>query len=211
MELKWEDRSARKSSSTTRRSTAFFDSYSLEEAAVKAGRNKREKMNGRANIARSPVCRVCEWEERARGRRGAGEGCNSRVSRMKKRKNGGGRTRWLMADFASLYRACPFVPAFRKTAARRAPGSDQRSHGINLLFSPACPASLLHLLFRPPPRRNEAIIIRIFLQNHDDTISTFLLWNILPFPSRNIEISPPRFLRLRLPSFRYLFGKYFFK
>lgn len=67
--------------------------YSLEEAAVKAGRNKREKMNGRANIARSPVCRVCEWEERARGRRGAGEGCNSRVSRMKKRKNGGGRTR----------------------------------------------------------------------------------------------------------------------
>lgn len=105
-----------------------------------------------------------------------------------------------MADFASLYRACPFVPAFRKTAARRAPGSDQRSHGINLLFSPACPASLLRLLFRPPPRRNEAIIIRIFLQNHDDTISTFLLWNILPFPSRNIEISPPRFLRLRLPS-----------
>lgn len=70
-----------------------IDSYSLEEAAVKAGRNKREKMNGRANIARSPVCRVCEWEERARGRRGAGEGCNSRVSRMKKRKNGGGRTR----------------------------------------------------------------------------------------------------------------------
>lgn len=36
-----------------------------------------------------------------------------------------------MADFASLYRACPFVPAFYKKG-RRAGGSDERCDGINL-------------------------------------------------------------------------------
>lgn len=76
---------------------------------------------------------------------------------MKKRKNDGGRTVWLMADFASLYRECPFVPAFRKTAGRRVCGSDQRSHGINLLSS-ACPP--------PSPISPIARLIRIFLSNY---------------------------------------------
>lgn len=120
----------------------YANPHSLEEAAVKAGWNKRGKMNGRANIA--AISAVCEWEERARRKKGREAKvviaeCR-RVWRSERNERGGRTVRWLMADFASLYRGCPFVPAFRETAARRARGSDQRSHGINLLFS--CPTIL---------------------------------------------------------------------
>lgn len=129
----------------------YANPHSLEEAAVKAGWNKRGKMNGRANIA--AISAVCEWEERARRKKGREAKvviaeCR-RVWRSERNERGGRTVRWLMADFASLYRGCPFVPAFRETAARRARGSDQRSHGINLLFS--CP-TILPFSSPVPPR-----------------------------------------------------------
>ena len=177
----------------------YANPHSLEEAVVKAGWNKRGKMNGRANIA--AISAVCEWEERARRKKGREAKvviaeCR-RVWRSERNERGGRTVRWLMADFASLYRGCPFVPAFRETAARRARGSDQRSHGINLLFS--CP-TILPFSSPVPPRSplgdNWPAYKNIPPKSRWHTISMVPEVIEYSFTTRNI-LKYPRFLRLR--------------
>lgn len=126
-------------------------------------------MNGRANIARFPLCRAVfvngKKGARKKGRR---RGWKQRSVAAKKRRNGG-RTCVINGRFRFSLSRVSFCSRVSQNG-RRVAGSDQRSHGINLLSSPA-----VLLLFSPKRSNNCTGFRRIFLRNHHTIILILLI------------------------------------
>lgn len=109
--------------------------------------------------------RVREWEER-----GEEEGEEARLKtaecRREEAKERCGRTCVINGRFRFSLSRVSFCSRVSQNGSRvSVAGSDQRSHGINLLSSPAVSNPLFPSYFRPIRDRNEAI--KNISSNHD--------------------------------------------